>query len=665
MDDVHFALRRVVLGALPMNLPRNCDTYGDRANALRDCVAKSGGSTASASVNYVPRVPSHADTTRVVVSPTSDSARILQPPSPITVSITRKGGKNSTAISTASKRICDENARDTPYSPMGTPLSVMESSNVFSSLDRPAIDSTPLRSQLRREPQDEFDTLFSQDSPFFPQFSSSPRSTVSSASPALPPSPTSRHETPTFVNVPVLVPSRSHTTPPSPSSKWLSFSEFACRPRVPPPPPSMPIPIPTPSIPQHGTFASCNGVDEDPDLLFDPAAVPFIPVKPQSQFQPCVNCNVRVEVPVGEPPLSRIEYSREFLLSFKDKCHEVPRGLAQTLVSSFFGLPHGQDSPKVVMVRKPSNEAIPPSDGESPTPQNTPCSPAVTMTPNTRDHIPDHSGANPSSPFTPGFSKATHFSPGYSTGHPQGSLSGFAAPSPFISTASRPPVSLEKPSAPITSLGVQLTAPRTPSVHASLLPGQIPGPSDVWLLRKALLRCADVELSPARLEARQKQIDYGIVTIGYQNFMKLVGSKTRRGDPIVPNKFQLCSKRSWDGQVRKWRRTLHFFDDAKTWNDVIQARIGIQQAAIEKKERLLREAEESKTMNIFVYQRNGEEDSDTDSDGDFNADGDASPSDTVESWTSSSSTVPSGTPAITRATTQTPLLSPNRKPSSC
>ena len=38
----------------------------------------------------------------------------------------------------------------------------------------------------------------------------------------------------------------------------------------------------------------------------------------------------------------------------------------------------------------------------------------------------------------------------------------------------------------------------------------------------------------------------------------------RRGDPWTPNKHQVCSKRSWDGQVRKWRRALHKYDPEGT-----------------------------------------------------------------------------------------------------
>jgi hypothetical protein len=30
--------------------------------------------------------------------------------------------------------------------------------------------------------------------------------------------------------------------------------------------------------------------------------------------------------------------------------------------------------------------------------------------------------------------------------------------------------------------------------------------------------------------------------------------------PRTPDKNQQCSKRSWDGQVRKWRRALHQWD---------------------------------------------------------------------------------------------------------
>lgn len=32
-------------------------------------------------------------------------------------------------------------------------------------------------------------------------------------------------------------------------------------------------------------------------------------------------------------------------------------------------------------------------------------------------------------------------------------------------------------------------------------------------------------------------------------------------DPKTPDIYQSCSRRSWDGQIKKWRRMLHKYDD--------------------------------------------------------------------------------------------------------
>lgn len=80
------------------------------------------------------------------------------------------------------------------------------------------------------------------------------------------------------------------------------------------------------------------------------------------------------------------------------------------------------------------------------------------------------------------------------------------------------------------------------------------------------------ETDPKKLASRQKQIDYGKNTSGYALYTAQVArSQRKRGDhPWTPNKNQLCSKRSWDGQVRKWRRALHKFDPNEPSCDSIE-----------------------------------------------------------------------------------------------
>lgn len=73
----------------------------------------------------------------------------------------------------------------------------------------------------------------------------------------------------------------------------------------------------------------------------------------------------------------------------------------------------------------------------------------------------------------------------------------------------------------------------------------------------------DGESDEARLRARAKQIEYGKNTDGYRNYVAKVPKDQRvKGMPSTPEKYQKCSKRSWDGQVRKWRRQLHAYDPA-------------------------------------------------------------------------------------------------------
>ena len=64
-----------------------------------------------------------------------------------------------------------------------------------------------------------------------------------------------------------------------------------------------------------------------------------------------------------------------------------------------------------------------------------------------------------------------------------------------------------------------------------------------------------------RLQQRQKQIDYGKNTIGYKRYIKEVSKLERKHQhPETPDKHSKCSKRTWDGLVRSWRRKLHQWD---------------------------------------------------------------------------------------------------------
>ncbi|MCO5552755.1 hypothetical protein L7F22_006272 [Adiantum nelumboides] len=69
------------------------------------------------------------------------------------------------------------------------------------------------------------------------------------------------------------------------------------------------------------------------------------------------------------------------------------------------------------------------------------------------------------------------------------------------------------------------------------------------------------ETDAHRVSQRQRQIEYGKNTLGYERYIELVPRLKRKSrDPQTPNPKQVCSKRSWDGQIRKWRRLLHVYD---------------------------------------------------------------------------------------------------------
>lgn len=79
------------------------------------------------------------------------------------------------------------------------------------------------------------------------------------------------------------------------------------------------------------------------------------------------------------------------------------------------------------------------------------------------------------------------------------------------------------------------------------------------------------ETNSTIIQRRQKQIDYGKNTIGYQNYLKQVSKRNRIKDSIyTPNKYIKYSRRSWDQQIKLWRIRLHEYDPPELKNRAIE-----------------------------------------------------------------------------------------------
>ena len=84
------------------------------------------------------------------------------------------------------------------------------------------------------------------------------------------------------------------------------------------------------------------------------------------------------------------------------------------------------------------------------------------------------------------------------------------------------------------------------------------------------------EDDPHKIESRMKQLSYGKSSEGYEKYIEYVPLNKRvKGDPKTPDVYQKCSKRSWDGQVKKWRRALHAFDEITNEEDLKQIRLNL------------------------------------------------------------------------------------------
>ncbi|CAL1540537.1 unnamed protein product [Lymnaea stagnalis] len=76
------------------------------------------------------------------------------------------------------------------------------------------------------------------------------------------------------------------------------------------------------------------------------------------------------------------------------------------------------------------------------------------------------------------------------------------------------------------------------------------------------------EEDAVRLARRDKDILYGKSTDAYKMYIAVIPKNVRSGDmkfhPRTPEKFRKCSRRSWDSQVKIWKRRLHTWAELYT-----------------------------------------------------------------------------------------------------
>lgn len=78
--------------------------------------------------------------------------------------------------------------------------------------------------------------------------------------------------------------------------------------------------------------------------------------------------------------------------------------------------------------------------------------------------------------------------------------------------------------------------------------------------KEKLLKCTESDAECLR--KRQKRINFGKVTPEYERYVLAVDKRKREPyHPRTPNKFRQCSRRKFDGLIKKWRKQLHVWDE--------------------------------------------------------------------------------------------------------